>query len=115
MDDLIYFERTERITYTATLFETLDYIPVVSIANAVIRDFIGFVEVIAGIVFLPIQLGRRIVSRNPGPDHFLIIRGISDIFRAKVAVIPFAGNMALYAYDHYLPFKNEFRQIFGIY
>ena len=93
------------------LFRTLDYIPLVSTVSGIARAAFGILQVVIGVVVLPVQLCARVANYE---HRYLINLGMSNIVRSTFAIFPITGNIALYFYDHSQFIKDDTQSIFGL-
>ena len=94
------FQSMERLgsNHYPSLFQQLDYVPLVSTITGIARIVFGLFEVVLGILAAPFELIRDAYT---GRNHqYTLIRGVTNIGRGFVAAWPLVGNIALYLYDH---------------
>jgi hypothetical protein len=89
-----------------TMFQQLEWIPIVSNIVGTVRGIFGAIQVVVGIFTLAFEF---IYAVSTGQSHiYLIAKGAINILRGVVAEICILGNIALYLYDtrevvHYRP------------
>jgi hypothetical protein len=91
------FDRERYVYEKPTLFQQMDWIPIISNISGTVRAIIGVVQIILGVFTL---IPEMIYSVAAGESHvYLITAGALNIIRGIVAEIWIAGNIALFLYD----------------
>ncbi len=90
--------------------ETLDYIPIVSIASGATRATFGMLQIFVAPMQDVLSLANFCLHPSQGlsidGDTSLNLRGKANMIRGSIAMCPIFGNITVYLFDHSSSAKN---------